>query len=266
MKKNRLSSILGFFKPDPGQFVFAVAGIVIVGAFVLSRFSGDSLDARVQFTEDSPVDEFKKTRTQLTSESIRLGETDSNLRLAERLREGSSIAIGLGWFLLGERVGDAPKITRDVSEMMENFSHSPLLPPGCHVLVPVNKTDYGLIETGRGIYFIRYRSSPVAIEVLASGNKGGADGAAFVVRVPDRWASEYLASQPMNAAGAKSAGGWASLYIAPENFNAYIPAPFAAGESYLNTGWKPEPMRIDDFSPEKLAELQNFLESPAKGN
>lgn len=263
--KNRLSSVIGFFKPDAGQLVFVVAGVVIVGAFALSRFSGDTLDARVEFTNDNPVAEFKKSRTQLTSESIRLGETDSNLRLAERIREGSSIAIGLGWFVLGERVGDAPTTTRDIGELMENFARSSLLPPGCQVLSPISKPDYGLIQTPRGLYFIRYRASPVAIEVLASGNKGSADGAAFVFRVPDRMASEYLASQPNQSSGVKSAGGWASLYLAPENQNAYIPAPFAPGEAYLNTGWKPEPMRVEDFTPEKLAELQNFLESPAKG-
>lgn len=264
--KNRLSSVIGFLKPDAGQLVFVVAGIVIVGAFALSRFSNETLDARVEFTENSPIAEFKKSRTQLTSESIRLGETDSNLRLAERIREGSSIAIGLSWFVLSERVSDAPKTTSDIGELMENFSRSPLLPPGCHVLFPVSKPDYGLIETPRGLYFIRYRANPVAIEVLATGNKGSADGAVFVFRVPDRMASEYLANQPNQTSGVKeSAGGWASLYIAPENKNAYIPAPFAPGDAYLNTGWKPEPMRIDKFTPEKLAELQNFLESPAKG-
>lgn len=255
-----LSSFFGFLKPDSNQLVFVVAALVIIGGFIMSRFAGgEKLNANVQFEENSPIEKFKNRRTQLTSETVRLGETDPNLRLAERTREASAMAIGLGWFVLNERTSASPKITLAVSELMENFARSPLLPPGCSVLMTTTKTDYGLIQTARGLYYVRYRARPLMIEILASGRDSGVDGAVFALRLPDRQAADYLANQP-NMASVKIAGSWASIYMAPENKNAYIPPPFAPGAAYLNTGWKPEVLRAGEFSSEKINELQKFLD------
>ena len=259
-KKNILSSIFGFWKPDSNQLVFIVAGIVIFGGFLISRYAGvEKLNTNVQIEDNAPIENFKKSRTQLNSDSIRLGETDPTLKLAERTREASALAIGLGWYVLNERVTDSPKITPDVSDLMQDFARSPLLPPGCRVLNTTVKTDYGLVQTARGLYFIRYRARPVMIEILASGRDSSLDGAVFSLRLPDRQAAEYLVNQP-NSADVKIAGAWASIYVAPENQNAYIPPAFAPGSAYINTGWKPDVLRVGDFSPEKINGLQKFLE------
>lgn len=261
-KKDRkiFSSVFKFIRPDSNQIVFFVAAIVIFGAFALSKMTGEKLNARVEIADgvESP-ENFRKSRIQLNSEEVRLGETDPNVQLTERIREASALSIGLGWFLLSERVSDNPKVTDSVVELMENFSRSPLLPPGMSVLNTAQKTDYGLVQTARGLYFVRYRPRPLMVEILASGKKGGLDGAVFAVRMPDRSAAEFIASQP-NASKLKVAGTWASLFVAPENQNAYIPPPFAPGTAYLNTGWKPDVVRANEFSPEKINELQKFLE------
>jgi hypothetical protein len=271
MKKNRqsepnnqsgiFSSVFGFFRPDTNQIVFLVAAFVLVGAYGVSRLTGENLTAKVEFAEGTKERaDFRKSRTQLNSEEIRLGETDPNTLLTERIREASALSIGLGWFVLSERVTDTPKVTESVNELMDNFSQSPLLPPGMTVLNPTIKTDYGLLATRLGVYYVRYRARPLMIEILASGRKGGADGAVFALRIPDRSAAEFAANQP-GSSKIKIAGAWASLYIAPDNQNAYIPPPFSPGTAYLNTGWKPEVLRADNFSPEKINELQNFLET-----
>lgn len=259
--RNILSSILGFFRPDSNQIVFIVAIVVIVGAFAVSRMSGDQLDATVEFAEAGKQrSDFRKSRTQLNSEAVRLGESDPGAAMTERIREASAISIGLGWFLLNERVSDNPKITESVNELMDNFSQSPLLPPGAIVLNRAINTDYGLIETRLGVYYVRYRARPLTVELLACGKKGASDGAVFALRMPDSSAASYTAAQP-GAPKMKVAGTWASLYLAPDNQNAYIPPPFSPFTAYLNTGWKPEVLRANDFSVEKINELQNFLET-----
>jgi hypothetical protein len=262
-KKERkiLSSIFGFFRPDSNQIVFFVAFGVIIGAFVLSTMSGDKLNAKVEIDDAGQKrTEFRRSRTQLNNEAVRLGEIDPNTLLTERIREGSAISLGLGWFLLNERISDNPKVTESVGELMENFSRSPLLPPGAVVLNTTAKTDYGLIETPRGVYYVRYRARPLAVELLASGKRGTSDGAVYSLRMPDRSAADFIAAQP-GASKIKAAGTWASLYLAPDNQNAYIPPPFSPGTAYLNTGWKPEIVRADNFSAEKINELQKFLEA-----
>lgn len=260
-ERNILSSIFGFFRPDSNQIVFIVATVVIVGAFAFSRLSGEKLDATVEFAEASQQrSDFRKSRTQLNSEKIRLGELDPNAMMTERIREASAISIGLGWFLLNERVSDNPKVTESVGELMENFSRSPLLPPGTVVLNPTVKTEYGLLETRLGVYYVRYRARPLTVELLASGKKGSSDGAVFALRMPDSNAASFAASQP-GAPKVRIAGTWASLYLAPDNQNAYIPPPFSPATAYLNTGWKPEVLRAGDFSVDKINELQKFLET-----
>ena len=260
-ERNVLSSIFGFLRPDSNQIVFLVAAVVIVGAFAVSRLSGDKLDATVEFAEASRQrSDFRKSRTQLNSEAIRLGESDPGAVMTERIREASAISIGLGWFLLNERVSDNPKVTESVGELMENFSRSPLLPPGTVVLNPTINTDYGLIETRLGVYYVRYRARPLTVELLASGKKGSSDGAVFALRMPDSSAASFIAAQP-GAPKMKVAGTWASLYLAPDNQNAYIPPPFSPFTAYLNTGWKPEVLRAENFSVEKINELQKFLET-----
>ena len=132
---------------------------------------------------------------------------------------------------------------------MKSFSTSQLLPPQMQILYPDSETDYGLVKSSRGTYFVRYRSIPLTIEILAPGVTSRDDS--FLVRIPDTASSKQFGSQ-------NEAGFWASVYIAPKG-DAKIPPAFSVSEVYQKFGWGLEPLRFTQLTNEQAKSVQNWL-------
>jgi hypothetical protein len=232
-----------------GVFAF----LAIVTAITMYRNSENKFNGQVRYENLSP-----ETRRQVESvaEDIRLGEDDSNLRYAERIREASSIGLGLSLYIVRERVSSDRVLT--LPQMMDEFAKSDVLPPSCKVLLPDKPTDYGLVQTARGIYYIRYQSSPLKLEILSSGADPVADGSTFILRVPDTSAAKIPIEAGSNKV--KSAGAWATIFEAPASENYYIPPPFAPVQSYAAMNWQVRALQQTELSPERMQKINEYLQ------
>lgn len=190
-------------------------------------------------------------------EIAKVGEDDTSFRLSERIREASAVGLGLSMYLVHERISDNRVLT--LQQMMSEFSKSDLLPPAAVVLFPDRQTDYGIVKTALGAYFVRYSPAPLKIEILSSGFQGLGDGATFIIRLPDTSAASLRVTA--NSPKVTSAGAWATLFLAPENENHYIPAPFSPVQTFAAMNWQITPLQQTELSPAKVQELNTFLQS-----
>lgn len=266
--KKTISRFFGFFAPDATQVVIIVALGVIVVLFLAMRFaSSERLEATVTINDDE-----KQTGsngvTKQTLAAISAGETDANVRLAERVREASAVGLGLSLTIVRQRL-ETNKIETDLAALLKKFAASELMPPQTNLITPDAALPYGIMGTTRGLYYIRYNPSPLKLEILACGHRGLQDGAVFVLRVPDTTAASSASARPVVApynSQTAYAGYWASLFVSPDNKDAYLPPPFSSAEIYLRAGWRVEPLRATQFSQEKLQLLNSFLQQHQTGN
>ena len=254
--KKVIKSAWKYLKPN--EFVLVIFGVFIVLAiFTAIKMyrdpSVEKFDGKLNYENLSPE---QKRQIESIAEDTRLGETDSNLRYAERVREASSIGLGLSLYLVRERVSNNRVLT--LQQTMVEFAKSDLLPPACQVLNPDSQTDYGLVKTERGVYYVRYSPAPLKLEVLSSGANGLADGSTFIIRVPDTSAANLQVKA--NSAKTTSAGAWATIFEAPENENHYIPAAFAPVQSFAAMNWQIRALQQTELSPERVQELNKFLQ------
>jgi hypothetical protein len=259
-KKGRIrvigSTLWKFGKPNETMLVIFGAFVVlaVIAGIQMARGSQEKAFAgKVKYDMKPSVEQ---RMVSSIPEDARIGENDSSLRYAERVKEASSIGLGLSLFLIRERVSHGRVLP--ISQVMSEFSRNELLPPGVEVVSAPAMADYGVAKTLRGMYVIRYSAKPLALEVLGTGWNGLSDGAVFVVRAPDTNAGSQ---NPGGIYGPKvsSAGGWATLFEAPENEGHSIPAAFAPVQTYQAMNWQVKSLTQVDISPEKLEQLNSFL-------
>ena len=262
MEKNRrfqffgsvLKGLGGFFQPEAPQVVIAV---VVLTICVLAYFSMNA-----EKTHDLKV-EYAAQKNRLARDEavetdvVQLAETDPTLRYAERQREASGIGLGLSLFVVRQRISYGRGFS-DVQSLLNEFAKSDIFPPQMTMLVPRQTVAYGILASGRGLYYVRFQPSPLKIEILACGSDGSESGAVFVLRLPETSAANVAVEQNPNVG---VAGKWATLFVSPASGNAYLPPPFAAADVYQNSGWTIEPLRAADISPDKLNQIQQFLRS-----
>lgn len=238
---------------SPSAYVLMVAFVVVACAGIV-RFKGGGFDPRVTFDDGEPTAE--KAKTAASRGEVRdssLGPSDISVRYADRLREASALALGLTTYVVHERLSPGKRVIPAVADLVGEFRKTDLVPPGIYALDVDRPTDYGLFESRLGLYYVRYRPSPLAVEVLAAGAHGLDDGAVFLVRLPEE------AGLPPGVSGpATTAGGYATLFIAPFA-NATVPVAFSSASAYAAAGWRQEPLRAAPIPPEKLAALRAWL-------
>ena len=236
--------------------MFVLFGVfIVIFIFIgISMYRSDSVfKADVKYeNQTEKVERLKETLDKIPL----MGENDTNFRYAERVREASSIGLGMSIFLVNQRVHFNRTLT--LQELMQEFARSDLLPPGITVLFPKSQTNYGVTQTGRGIYFIRYSPKPLRIEILAGSIVGKEDGAVFILRIPDTSAANINPSESMSSANIKSAGAWATVFEAPENADHYIPPPFSPLQTFTAMNWSVKPLQQADISPDKLKQFKRF--------
>lgn len=251
----RFASGLGtFFKPEAPQVIIAFLMLTICGMAYFSMTAEQTHNLKVEY-------EAKKQRLiadeSIEPELVQLGETDPTVKYAERQREASSIGLGMSLFVVRQRVSYQRSFD-DIQSLLSEFAKSDIFPPQMTMLVPKQAVAYGIIGSARGLYYIRYQPNPLKIEILACGNNGLDDGAVFVLRLPETSAADVRVEPN---AKVSVAGKWATLFVSPSYGNAYLPPAFAPPADYQNSGWTIEPLRSAEISPEKLNQIQNFLQN-----
>jgi len=140
-------------------------------------------------------------------------------RTADRIGEATALALAASLYAATEQLrGMTP---RGVKDLLAGVSSKGLLPPG---LAPTEAEGTLVSETGA--VSVRYRLTPLAIEIVSLG-KSIEDGPALIVRVLDE----------------SSDKGEPGLYIAGSLKEVRVPAPFAPAAEVIALGWSPEPLR-----------------------
>lgn len=250
-----------FFKPEPPQVVIFVMICVFSLMAYFSMTAEQTHELRVQYADKK--NKLAADEAAVSAEVISLGETDPTVKYAERQREASAIGLGLSLYIVRQKIS-YDRDFKDIPVLMSEFSKSDIFPPQTKLIQTQNAVPYGIFATTRGLYYVRYQAAPLKLEIIACGANGLKDGAVFVLRLPETAAANSsVQDSAADLTNGKSApaGKWATLFVSPSAGNPYLPPAFSDASVYQNSGWTIEPLRSTEFSPEKIQQLQKFLES-----
>jgi hypothetical protein len=222
------------WRPSPLLVVFATAFCVIAFMAISSRLSArrNRINARVEIAD--PVVETTATQSQtiLATPALPDGEVE---RTAARVREVSAMVTGLTLLAVNEAIARRPVPT--VQSLTDRFVAHGLLPPGIK-----QHAANGVLESERGLIYVRYRPDPLAIEIVSIG-RAPLDGPAIIGRL---------------ATGTDEDSG-AALFIAGRINGAPLPEAFAPTAQVVSMGWSVEPLRERTFSPEESEQVNAWL-------
>lgn len=202
----------------PHCVVWLVAAITIGASFFANYmfFNHDNtVDPRVTMDFAETAEKRSTQRAQRNSViTVMEGEVS---RTAERISEATALAIAASLCAAREQINS--NTLQSAGDLLTKLQAQNLLPPGL-MLTPHTAT----LSSNRGNLFLRYRSQPLGIEVVAIG-RDTVNGPPIIVRVPD-----------------EATGNSASLFIATR-LDTAVPAAFAPTAEIIATGWSPEPLR-----------------------
>jgi hypothetical protein len=140
-------------------------------------------------------------------------------RTADRIGEATALAFSVCLHAASEQTeGRTPRTVRD---LLAGVAARNSLPPG----LKLTQTE-GVLASAHGVLSVRYRPTPLWIEVVFVAN-AAYDGPALIVRLPDE----------------TSAQGEAALFIANSLAGVKVPDPFAPTAEVIASGWSQEPWR-----------------------
>ena len=200
------------------MIVCLTAGLVVVVSLAASLARTTTVDPHVTLdSASSPV--ATSLATGARQPDVVLVMDGEVARTADRIGEATALALSASLYAATEQLnGRAP---RSVGDLVTGLAAANLLPPG----LAITQTE-GTLASPYGTLSIRYRPTPLGIEVVAFGREP-ADGPALLVRVPDENAEK----------------GEAGLFIANRLREVNVPAPFAPTAEVIASGWSPEPLR-----------------------
>ena len=149
------------------------ASLVVAAALVASHFSSRAIDPRVtmEFGEGASVKQVSAGRTVIPTTID--GEV---ARTAERIGEATALALSASLYAASEQIkGRSP---RGAPDLLAGIAARNLLPPG------VTLSQGGALVSAYGALSVRYRPSPLGVEVVSVGHKPE-DGPALIVRIPE---------------------------------------------------------------------------------
>ena len=220
--------------PSPLLVVFATALCVIAFMAFSNLLSArrSRINARVEIAD--PVVETAAVQSQAIPAAPALPDGEVE-RIAARVREVSAMVTGLTLLAVTEAIARRPAPT--VQSLTDRFVARGLVPPGI-----TRHAANGVLESERGLIYVRYRPEPLAIEVVSIG-RAPLDGPAIIGRL---------------ATGTDEESG-AALFIAGRINGAPLPEPFAPSAQVAAMGWSAEPLRERTFSPEELEQVNAWL-------
>lgn len=242
-------------RPSPFHYVVFIAGAVFFLAFAARLyFGGGPGGLNVRYRDRKPVAARTSPAEREVESRMYLADEDRSVRYADRLRDASQIAYACGLYAVRQRTGYQRTIP-DIVTLMNELEKTPLMPPvvtGARVLKYRDGTERAVLQTPTGLYYVSYRPTPLAFDVLAAGERGLDDGAVFVVRMPEASGTIARGQNP------PARGVFASVFVAPYQ-NAVVPLPFSPADAYRAAGWAQEPVRSAPVSADELAEINRFL-------
>jgi hypothetical protein len=193
---------------------------IIIGLRVLAIALPEPMgpiDARVVLPENQVEKIAAKQKLQQLQGYLAASDGEVS-RTEQRIRETLALAMASSLFAgyqLSKRETPAT-----VNDLLLGTRNSGLLPPGLQLL-----STEGAVSSARGVFYVRYRLEPLAVEVVSVG-KERMDGPALLVRVPDHF----------NEDGAR-------IYQATRLDEITVPPPFAHEAQVISLGFVPQSLR-----------------------
>jgi len=155
---------------------------------------------------------------------------------AERLREASALSLA-GMLLAAQRNLDRQPIT-SVEGLLSSLRMDGAIPPG----MQLDKSGTAA-SSAYAIYYVRYRSSPLAVEVVSVG-KEKLSGPPFLVRLPDDEFSQNALT----------------YYVAPKaEGSVTVPGAFALPAQIISMGWQPVTFKSNAVSADDAEKGKQWL-------
>jgi hypothetical protein len=209
-------------KVSPLTVVAATAILVVASSVVANHFLGKStrrIEPRVMVESGRSAGE-QGLRESQTQRKVVVAAIDGEVsRTADRAGEAQAVAIAASLYAATEQIKG--RIPPNADGLLAGMAAQNLLPPG----ITLTKAE-GAMTCDHGNLYVRYRPSPLAIEVLALGREKK-DGPALLVRVPDDNIRE----------------GGASIFMATRISDVNVPMAFAPASEVISAGWSPMPLR-----------------------
>lgn len=219
--------------------LMAASVVVFVACFVSYARRGGFWTPRV---EARVFDEGRGRGVRGSGENSRVfpfqGEVYSDV---ERVREGSALALA-GMLCAAQRSLDRRPVST-VEELLAAVRGDGALPPGMSI-----DSSGKSVRSDYGDYFVRYRVSPLGVEVVSVGT-GSFRGAPFLVRLPD----DSFNDNPL------------TYYVSNKVDGVTAPVAFASPAAVIQAGWMPVRFRANEVSAEDLAKGKQWL-AEGKGN
>jgi hypothetical protein len=155
---------------------------------------------------------------------------------AERLREAA--VLGVGTMLLGTQRNLDHNPFLSVEALLGTMASEGLFPPDM-----VLDRSGSSVSSRYGVYYVRYRSDPLGVEIISIG-KGSLSGPPLMVRLPD----DEFSQNAMTYYVAPKAGGGVT-----------VPVAFAAPAQIIATGWQPVTFKAADVSQEDVEKGRQWL-------
>jgi hypothetical protein len=219
---------------SPAQITISTTAIIILLTLALGWLSARRSHFTANVEIATPVIESvaAKPKSNPSAQLLPDGEVE---RTALRVREVSALVIGLTLFAVNE--GLARRSIANVEALTDRFITRGLLPPG------IERHDAsGVLSSACAIIYVRYRSDPLAVEIVSLGRER-LDGPAIIGRI-------VTSSDESTDA---------SLFIARELGNVVLPAPFASSVQIAAMNWSVEPLRQRSLAPEEWDQINAWL-------
>ena len=176
--------------------------------------------------------------------------TDPAARYAERLREATTLAVGLSLTAFDE-FSHTHKFPQSLEALVAAAQTRSLLPPS--LIWDARQQAFNGVA---GRYWARYRVGAFGLEVLSAGFLGWADGEVFFLRVPDE------AGQVLAVTDNAPRRSFAALWVA-DSPATLLPAPFQPSAQLPGRGWHSASLRPGATNPARLADLLVWLKTSA---
>lgn len=153
----------------------------------------------------------------------------------ERLREATALSLA-ATLCAGSRTLSGHPLG-SVQDLLSAVSADGAMPPGLELVDGGTK-----VRSQVGDYYVRYRQSPLGVEVVSLGT-GKMPGRSFLIRLPDDGADDGL-----------------TYYAFSKAEEVKVPAGFASMGEVVGAGWLPERFRANQVSAEDLAKAREWME------
>jgi len=198
--------------------VVVVATIAVRFGYPLFSHTTGSVDPHINLTEEKTRELIEKQRRQQLAALYAVDDGEVS-RTEQRIREATALTTAISLFAATESLkGNAPA---NANVLLLAVKNSGLLPPG----LQTNGSD-GTVVSSHANLLVRYRSEPLAIEIISLG-KASMDGPMLVVRV---------LSNEMKETNQESS----NIYVATSLEQAKVPSPFASEAEIFALGFEPQ--------------------------